>query len=166
MSTKKWALSIWTSVLCSTLAGPAMADCSALPNWQGLKTALANVVAAGGNGGLGLNMWGTLVATDGTVCALAFSGNQYVDQWLGSRVISAQKANTANAFSLKGLPLSTLGPLRSRIGCLTSHGGLTGVPQVNVPGAEVDSVPVGLSILAARGNDAMLIAVANALEAQ
>jgi len=100
MSTKKWALSIWTSVLCSTLAGPAMADCSALPNWQGLKTALANVVAAGGNGGLGLNMWGTLVATDGTVCAVAFSGNQYVDQWLGSRVISAQKANTANAFSL------------------------------------------------------------------
>src|SRR5204863_7553896 len=28
------------------------------------------------------------------------SGSGYVDQWLGSRVISAQKANTANAFSL------------------------------------------------------------------
>ena len=29
------------------------------------------------------------------------------DQWPGSRVISAQKANTANAFSLPGLALST-----------------------------------------------------------
>src|SRR2546423_15004767 len=98
MSTKKWALSIWTSVLYSTLAGPAMADCSALPNWQGLKTALANVVAAGGNGGLGLNMWGTLGATDGTVCALAFSGNQYVYQWVGSGGISAPKGDTPKAF--------------------------------------------------------------------
>ena len=100
MSIKKWALSILTSVLCSALAGPASADCSALPNWQDLKIALTNVVSAGGSGGLGLNMWGSLVAADGTVCAVAFSGKEYVDQWLGSRVISAQKANTANAFSL------------------------------------------------------------------
>jgi len=100
MSIQKWVLPISTSALFSILAGPALADCSALPNWQSLKTALTNVVAAGGNGGLGFNMWGTLVATDGTVCAVAFSGNGYVDQWLGSRVISAQKANTANAFSL------------------------------------------------------------------
>jgi amidase len=61
---------------------------------------------------------------------------------------------------LKGLPLSTLGPLRSRISCLTSHGGLTGVPQVSIPGADVDGAPVGLSILAARGDDALLVAVA------
>jgi hypothetical protein len=100
MSIQKGVLSIWTSVLFSILAGPALADCSALPGWQGLKTALTNVVALGGNGGLGFNMWGTLVASDGTVCAVAFSGSGYVDQWLGSRVISAQKANTANAFSL------------------------------------------------------------------
>jgi amidase len=65
----------------------------------------------------------------------------------------------------KGLPLSTLGPLRSRISCLTSHGGLTGVPQVSVPGATVDGLPIGLSILAARGSDATLVAVAKAMEA-
>jgi hypothetical protein len=100
MSIQKWVLSISTSVLFSIVAGPALADCSALPSWQDLKTALTNVVAAGGNGGLGFNMWGTLVSTDGTVCAVAFSGSGFVDQWLGSRVISAQKANTANAFSL------------------------------------------------------------------
>jgi Haem-degrading len=45
-------------------------------------------------------VWATIVANDGTVCAVAFSGSQYTDQWLGSRVISAQKANTANDFSL------------------------------------------------------------------
>jgi len=43
---------------------------------------------------------GTLVANDGTVCAAAFSGSSYTSQWLGSRVISAQKANTANDFSM------------------------------------------------------------------
>jgi amidase len=66
----------------------------------------------------------------------------------------------------KGLPLATLDPLRARIGCLTSHGGLTGVPQVNLPGAEVDGLPVGLSILGARGSDAALMAVAKAMEAR
>jgi len=65
----------------------------------------------------------------------------------------------------KGLPLATLDPLRGRITCLCAHGGLTGVPQVNLPGAEVDGRPVGLSILAARGRDAALVAVAVAMEA-
>jgi uncharacterized protein GlcG (DUF336 family) len=52
-------------------------------------------------------MWATIVDRDGIVCAVAFSGNDRGDQWPGSRVISAQKANTANAFSLPGLALST-----------------------------------------------------------
>jgi hypothetical protein len=77
-------------------------QCATLPGWSALQNALANsITAAGGaNGGLGFNMWGTLVANDGTVCAVAFSGTNYTGQWLGSRVISAQKANTANDFSL------------------------------------------------------------------
>ena len=44
---------------------------------------------------------------DGVVCAVAFSGAQRGEQWPGSRVISAQKANTANAFSLPDFALST-----------------------------------------------------------
>jgi uncharacterized protein GlcG (DUF336 family) len=52
-------------------------------------------------------MWATVVNRDGVVCAVAFSGQSRGDQWPGSRVISAQKANTANAFSLPGLALST-----------------------------------------------------------
>jgi uncharacterized protein GlcG (DUF336 family) len=52
-------------------------------------------------------MWATLVDRDGVVKAVAFSGDNRGEQWPGSRVISAQKANTANAFSLPGLALST-----------------------------------------------------------
>ena len=52
-------------------------------------------------------MWGTLVNRDGVVCAVAMTGEDRGDQWPGSRVISAQKSNTANAFSLPGLALST-----------------------------------------------------------
>ena len=59
------------------------------------------------NGGFNLDMWGTVVNRDGRVCAVAFTGNNRGDQWPASRVISAQKANTANAFSLPGLSLST-----------------------------------------------------------
>ena len=52
-------------------------------------------------------MWATVVNRDGVVCAVAYSGNNRGSQWPGSRVISAQKANTANAFSLDSLALST-----------------------------------------------------------
>ena len=71
-----------------------------------LKTALRAAVTAEGSG-LNLNMWATLVNRDGVVCAVAFSGANRNSQWTGSRAISAQKANTANAFSLNTLALST-----------------------------------------------------------
>jgi uncharacterized protein GlcG (DUF336 family) len=71
-----------------------------------LRTALRSVVADQ-NGGFSLQMWATVVDRDGVVAAVAFSGEDRGDQWPGSRVISAQKANTANAFSLTALPLST-----------------------------------------------------------
>ncbi len=60
----------------------------------------------------------------------------------------------------RGLPLSELDFLRERISCLTSHGGLTGVPQVSLPGAAVDGAPVGLSIIGPRGSDLDLMLVA------
>ncbi|HET7715662.1 MAG TPA: heme-binding protein [Bauldia sp.] len=88
----------------------ALADCGSLPNHDQLAAALRDSVKPSGgpsNGGLDLNMWASIVDVDGTVCAVAFTGNAFTDQWLGSRVISAQKANTANAFSLDGLALST-----------------------------------------------------------
>ena len=80
--------------------------CGTLPNNAQLKAALIQAVADE-TSGLDLQMWGTIVDRDGVVCAVAFSGANRGSQWPGSRVISAQKANTANAFSLDGLALST-----------------------------------------------------------
>ncbi len=80
--------------------------CRGLPSYSALQSQLAGAQSQQ-NGGFGLNMWATVVNRDGVVCAVAFTGQSRGDQWPGSRVISAQKANTANAFSLPGLALST-----------------------------------------------------------
>jgi amidase len=66
---------------------------------------------------------------------------------------------------LRGQKLSVLDPLRDRITCLCAQGGLAGHPQVSLPGATVDGLPIGLSIIGPRGSDASLVAVARALEA-
>ncbi|HYI92663.1 MAG TPA: heme-binding protein [Bryobacteraceae bacterium] len=100
------------TVLLMTLALSVLAQddntptCRDLPTHPQLMSAL-KAARQQANGGFNLNMWGTVVDRDGTVCAIAFTGNGRGDQWPGSRVISAQKANTANAFSLPGLALST-----------------------------------------------------------
>jgi amidase len=65
----------------------------------------------------------------------------------------------------RGQPISALDPIRDRILCLCAHGGLTGVPQVTLPGAMVGGAPVGLSILGGYDSDATLVAVARGLEA-
>jgi uncharacterized protein GlcG (DUF336 family) len=80
--------------------------CKDLPSHSALRDALI-AAQEQANGGFALEMWATVVNRDGVVCAVAFTGNNRGDQWPGSRVISAQKANTANAFSLPGLSLST-----------------------------------------------------------
>ena len=97
---------------------PASNNCGNLPGYAALKAALVAATAAE-TSGLNNQMWGTIVDRDGIVCAVAFTGVNRGAQWPGSRVISAQKANTANAFSLdsssnsngsgqpKGLALST-----------------------------------------------------------
>ena len=85
-------------------AGTALADddngaCTGLPGYDQLRTALVSAVVAE-TSGFNLNMWATIVDRDGNVCAVAYSGNSRGSQWIGSRVISAQKANTANLFTL------------------------------------------------------------------
>jgi uncharacterized protein GlcG (DUF336 family) len=88
----------------SLSSSPALAACPAVTFSQ-LQTALQAAVTAG-NGGLGNPMWATIVDRDGVVCLVAKSAPAGL-QWPGSRVISAQKANTANAFSLPSFALST-----------------------------------------------------------
>lgn len=90
----------------SNKSNSASSHCAALPSHAELKTQLTAARNAD-HGGFNLDMWGTIVDRDGIVCTVAFTGNDRGDQWPGSRAISAQKANTANAFSLPGLALST-----------------------------------------------------------
>jgi uncharacterized protein GlcG (DUF336 family)/ketosteroid isomerase-like protein len=103
-----------TATLVPSPAGPTptvnvanvSAACRGLPDHNTLRAALSKARAEA-NGGFNLDMWATIVNRDGVVCAVAFTGQKRGDQWPGSRVISAQKANTANAFSLDSLALST-----------------------------------------------------------
>src|SRR5687767_268557 len=114
-------------VASSAAGGEPKFDCKGLPTHAELSTALKAVVAGGGNAGFGLNMWATIVNRDGEVCSIAFSGTERGVQWPGSCVISAQKANTANAFSLTDLPLST-----ANLYSATQPGGsLFGLPHSN-----------------------------------
>jgi uncharacterized protein GlcG (DUF336 family) len=75
------------------------ARCPGLPTHAELKAALVAAVSAE-TSGLNNHMWATIVNRDGIVCAIAFSGADRSSQWSVSRVISAQKANTAAALAL------------------------------------------------------------------
>lgn len=77
-----------------------------LPSAKELRDVLKSTVGSD-NGGLEFDMWATVVDRDGVVKAVVFSGKDRGWQWPGSRVISAQKANTANAFSLPDFALSS-----------------------------------------------------------
>ena len=102
---KRMLITAVATVALTAMFLPA-AFASSLPTHAKLRAALKKVVAEK-NGGFGLHMWATIVDRDGVVRAVVFFGKARGDQWPGSRVISAQKANTANAFSLLGLALST-----------------------------------------------------------
>jgi uncharacterized protein GlcG (DUF336 family) len=73
------------------------------------KALKGSVKASGGpsNGGFDNNEWAVVVDRDGAICAVTFSGAKPDDQWLASRAIAAEKANTANALSLNQMALST-----------------------------------------------------------
>jgi len=85
------------------------------------------------NGGFNLDMWAAVVDRNGLVVAVVFTGATATDQWPGSRVIAAQKANTANAFSLPHLALST-----ANLYAATQPGGtLFGLQEANPTNDEV-----------------------------
>jgi uncharacterized protein GlcG (DUF336 family) len=117
----------------------SQSQCSALPSHAALRAALSQAQSEA-NGGFSLDMWATVVNRDGVVCAVAFTGDHRGDQWPGSRVISAQKANTGNAFSLPGLALSTA----NLFSAVSPGGSLYGLQHSN---------PVSTSV-AYRGNSA------------
>ncbi len=67
---------------------------------------------------------------------------------------------------LLGQSLEERRDVLSRIVSLTCVAGTTGRPQINVPVAEVDGMPVGLSFIGERGSDELLISLARSLVAQ
>ncbi len=89
-----WGFSAKATPQLSDDQGQQSSACAGLPGFGALKNALASATAAE-TSGLNNQMWATLVDRDGVVCAVAFSGVNRGAQWPGSRVISAQKANTA-----------------------------------------------------------------------
>ena len=120
--------SLASLVICAAGLAQARDGCPA--NQGALAAALRAAVAPSGgetNGGLDNNEWAALVARDGTVCALAFSGATFNDQWPASRAIAAEKAFTANGLSLDGFALSTANlyagaqPGGSLFGVVESH---------------------------------------------
>ncbi len=102
----------WSVLLIGYAAGSAFAQgsgCSQLPDHSKLKSALQAVVKEGkeANSGMGNQEWAAVVNRDGVVCAVVFSGPDRNAEWPGSRLIAAEKANTANALSSPNFALST-----------------------------------------------------------
>lgn len=99
-----------------------------------LLTAATNVFNANSSGGFHLPMWASVVDETGKVCHVVNTANGGAggaavgnSSWLGSRVISAQKANTANAFSLDGFAISTA----NLYGLVQPGGSLFGLQESN-----------------------------------
>jgi uncharacterized protein GlcG (DUF336 family) len=108
-------LGAFTAATYLVLCWPARAEaapipgCGALPDHGKLAAALAGVVKQGkeANTGMGNQEWAAVVSRNGVVCAVVFSGPDRGAAWPGSRVISAEKASTANALSGPNFALST-----------------------------------------------------------
>src|SRR5437763_16013080 len=66
-------------------------------------------------------------------CCLVYSGSHFLDNWLAVRFIAAQKANTANAFSLKALALSTA----NLYSAVQPGGSLFGLQESNPVNAQI-----------------------------
>ncbi len=104
-----FVIALSAGCLALPLAAQSKPNCAELPDAGRLRSVVQSVVREGAskNSGLGNQEWAAVVDRDGVVCAIVFSGNTRSDQWPGSRVIAAEKANTANALSGRDYALST-----------------------------------------------------------
>ncbi len=107
------------TLLLSMLSVGAMfangSSCKNVPTAALQTGALTAVPAAIGGGPIanvgglfnGERMWAAVVNRDGEVCAFTTGTNDPTQVWPGSQAIAETKADTANAFSLDALALST-----------------------------------------------------------
>lgn len=140
MKTKS-LLPITVGMLASVLVSQgAFADCKAIKDAGNLQSVANAVVASNTSGGFNLPMWVTVVDETGKVCQVLNTNSGGSDKngrsnqsWLGSRIISAQKANTANAFSLDGNSISTA----NLYGLVQPGGSLYGLQHSNPVDASI-----------------------------
>lgn len=101
------------AILCAGTASAAAAQtkpgCAGLPDAARLKQVVQDVVRGGAakNGGMGNQEWAVIVNRDGIGCAVVYSGTTRSQEWPGSRMIAAEKANTANGLSNDDYAIST-----------------------------------------------------------
>src|SRR4029450_12202131 len=81
---------------------------------------------------------------------------------LGGRTVLALPSAPGIAL-LRNSPPKVLDDLRARALPILCIAGLAGLPQVSLPLAELDGCPLGLSLIAARGNDTLLLELAGRL---
>ena len=165
-----WLLAV--VVFSAPMWAQAPEGCKGLPDHNKLRTVLQSVIKQGKqqNGGMGNQEWAVIVNRDGMGCAVAFSGDNRSQEWPGSRMIAAEKANTANALSGPDYALSTANvysgaqPGQSLYSLITSappnpqaaYGDPTSFGQENDPivGKPVGGVIVfggGLALYSAKG---------------
>ena len=110
-------------------ASSAQASACVVEHHQLTEALRASVKPSGGpsNGGFDNNEWAAVVARDGTVCAVTYSGDTVGDEWPASRAVAVEKAFTANGVSLPNFAISTAnlfagsGPKGSLYGVVTSN---------------------------------------------
>jgi amidase len=81
---------------------------------------------------------------------------------LGGRTVLALPSAPGIAL-LRNSPPQMLDDLRARALPILCIAGLARLPQVSLPLAQLDGCPLGLSLIAARGNDTLLLDLAGKL---
>ena len=66
---------------------------------------------------------------------------------------------------LRNTPTAELDEFRGRAMSLLCIAGLARLPQISLPLAKLDGCPLGLSLVAARGNDTLLLDIARRISA-
>jgi hypothetical protein len=102
-------LLILMAMASTALSAAARAQTCPVSHDQSTNALKQSVKPSGGpgNGGFDNDEWAVVVMRQGTICAVTFSGSKPTDQWLASRAIAAEKANTANAMSVDKMAIST-----------------------------------------------------------
>lgn len=109
-------------------------------------------------------VWASTIETSAVTVASAHRARIYehLTGLLADNAVLAIPATPGVAPPLD-MPVADLERWRNRALGLLCIAGHAGLPQVNLPLARVDGLPVGLSLIAARGHDALLLKLAREL---